>query len=32
MGRREFIVTRREELDNIFKDIDENKKKLINPL
>ena len=31
MGRREFIVTRREELDNIFKDIDENKKKLINP-
>ena len=32
MGRREFIVTRREELDNIFKDIDENKKSLINPL
>lgn len=25
-------MTRREELDNIFKDIDENKKKLINPL
>lgn len=32
MGRRKFIVTRREELDNIFKDIDESKKKLINPL
>ena len=25
-------MTRREELDNIFKDIDENKKSLINPL
>ena len=25
-------MTRREELDNIFKDIDESKKKLINPL
>ena len=25
-------MTRREELNNIFKDIDENKKKLINPL
>ena len=25
-------MTRREELDNIYKDIDENKKKLINPL
>lgn len=32
MRRREFIVTRREELNDIFKDIDENKKKLINPL